>query len=186
MDASASEPQRSPSFPGSTPDEGAPALVSGVLAGAVGAIAAAAIAIGGALLGGSTPAHPPRLVAASLMGASALLPEHATPATILGGVLIVILGAAFGALFAWLRRGVRRRGLLFAEGIGFALVLFAATWAALPVLDPVMAAHQPPLVMAVAFVVYGASLAGILKLRRAGGRVNVIRERLEAPRSSRI
>jgi hypothetical protein len=140
-------------------DATTPVLVSGVLAGLAGGVVGLSITAISALFRGVGLTTPARLVAASLMGREALDRDNAMPALLLGALLTLVGAAAFGALFAWIRRRELRTRLLAVEGVGFGLVLFAAVHLVLPYIDPTMAMLQPRIPLAIAYALFGLCLA---------------------------
>ncbi len=145
-------------------DDDTPVLVSGLLAGIAGGSVGITVTGAFALFSGD-PLAPMKLVAAALMGPASLQSENALPATLLGGLLTVLLAALLGVLFTWLRRRERRMHLLVAEGIGFGLVVYGASYIVMPYLNGTMYAHQPQLPLALAHALFGAALSLELPLR---------------------
>lgn len=163
-------------------DTTTPVLVCGVLAGLGGAVAAMAPVGVVSLARGEGLLTPAKLVAAALMGRSALEQDNSMAATMIGLLITFIAAAAAGALFSFLRRREPRFRLLVAEGVGFGLVLFGALWIALPYINPVMHAHTPWAALAVSYALFGASLAAELPLRIGSTDLNVdnVRKSLSA------
>jgi hypothetical protein len=146
-------------------DTTTPVIVCGVLAGLAGAVAAMVPTSLASLIHGDGVTMPSRLAAASLMGPDALDRENGLAATLLGVLITTVLAAAAGALFTWMRRREPRFRLLIAEGIGFGLVLFGVTWATAPNLNPTMHHSQSPIILGIAYALFGATLALELPLR---------------------
>lgn len=146
-------------------DTATPVLVCGVLAGLGGAVVALTPLGLVSLVRGEGLLTPAKLVAAALMGRSALEQDNSMAATMIGLLITLVTAAAAGALFAFLRRREPRFRLLVAEGVGFGLVLFGALWSALPYINPVMHAHTPWIALAVSYALFGGTLAAELPLR---------------------
>jgi hypothetical protein len=146
-------------------DATTPILVSGVLAGSCGGLAGMSVTSLAALIAGHGPLYPAKLVAAALMGSDALDRANALPAAFLGTLVTLVAASAAGVLFAWLRRREWRFRVLVLEGVGFGLVVFAALRFTLPYLDPLMAARQPMIPLAIAYALFGAALSMELPLR---------------------
>lgn len=146
-------------------DTTTPVVVCGVLAGLAGGVLGMIPSALVALVRGEGPSYPSKLVAAALMGRDALANENALGASMLGVLVTVVAASAAGAAFTWMRRREARFKLLVAEGIGFGLVLFGVLWAALPLLDPTMAARQSMVALAISYAVFGAALSLQLPLR---------------------
>lgn len=155
--------QRAPNA--SFDDTTTPVIVCGVLAGLAGAVVGMIPASLVSLIRGDGLTMPARLVAALLMGHDALDRENVLAAALLGMLITTILAGLAGVAFAWLRRGETRFRLLAAEGAGFALVLFGVVWVALPYINPMMYRNQSPIVLAIAYAMFGATLALELPLR---------------------
>lgn len=146
-------------------DSTTPVLVCGVLSGLAGAVVGMVPLGLYFLIRGDGLTWPARLVAAALMGHDALERDNAMGATLLGVLLTLMVAAAAGILFTWLRRREPRFRLLIAEGAGFGLVLFGAMWLTLPYLNPVMHARMPWFALAASYALFGATLALELPLR---------------------
>jgi hypothetical protein len=117
------------------------------------------------LFRGNGLTRPVRLVAMLLMGEDALDRENVIAATMLGALISSVLAALAGVLFVWLRRGETRFRLLVAEGVGFGLVLFGFVRVTLPYVHPTMVREQSTIALAIAYALFGATLAIELPLR---------------------
>jgi len=159
-------------------DAATPVIVCGVLAGFAGAALGMLPAAVASLIRGDGLTMPAKLVAAFLMGSDALDKDSGLAATLLGGLLTTVFAGSAGALFTWLRRRESRFRLLVAEGVGFGLVLFGVLWATVPHLNPTMHRNASMIPLAIAYALYGATLALELPLRVGSIDPDVARESL--------
>ena len=130
----------------------------GAVGGFLGAIAMALAAMAVAALTGRGALTPLRLPAGTFFGQAAMA---GVGPVVVGTIVHLVTGIALGVVFALLLRGFRPGLVLWGMAFG-ALVWLLAEFALLPLVNPVMDTHTPPLLYLVDHLVFGAVLGSYL------------------------